>query len=437
MNSRIIAASLLLLSLDASAADLLSLYQQAAQHDPQILAARANREASKESEPLARSTLLPNLSASGKLDYSDQDVNKPTSYSGSYASNSLGLSLVQPLFRKDRLIGLEQAKDQVKQADADYAVAEHGLIIRLAQAYFGVLSAQETLTFTLAEKKAIARQLDQAKERFEVGLVAITDVHEAQARYDESKANEISAYNAVDNALEVLREIVSEAPNKLDDLKVDLPLVPPDPANIDDWAQTAQQHNPEIMSSRLGVEIARKNIDVKRAGHYPTLDLVGTLSRARSNATVGTDADSGTIGLQLAVPIYSGGGVNSATRQATYQFQAAQEGLDQKRRAVARQVRDAYRGIQASISRVAALKATVRSAMSALEATQAGFEAGTRTLVEVLNSQSALFKARRDYAQSRYDYVVNTLSLLQAAGTLSEEDVQRVDAWLQATQKQS
>lgn len=437
MNSRFLAVGLLLLSLDASAADLLSLYQKAAQHDPQILAARANREASKESEPLARANLLPNLSVSGNLNYTNQDVKKSAFAAGqqTFTSNDVALNLVQPLFRKDRLVALDQAKDQVKQADSDYAVAEQGLIIRLAQAYFGVLSAQENLTFTLAEKKAIARQLDQAKERFEVGLVAITDVHEAQARYDESKANEISAYNAVDNALEVLREIVAQAPNALDDLKTGLPLVPPDPADIDEWAKTAQQHNPEIMSARLGVEIARKNIDAQRAGHYPTLDLVGSLDRARSNASVGTDSDTGTIGLQLAVPLYTGGGVKAATRQAAYQFQAAQEGLDQKRRAVARQVRDAYRGIQASISRVAALKATVRSAMSALEATEAGFEAGTRTLVDVLNSQSALFKARRDYAQSRYDYVVNTLSLLQAAGTLSEEDVRLVDAWLEMAQK--
>ncbi len=433
MKKSLIALGLLVLPLSAPAADLLELYEQAAQHDPQILAARANREAGKEAEPLAQANLLPNVSLAGNLNYTNQDVKKPPTAAGSdrFLSNSLTLNLVQPLFRKDRLVALEQSKQQVKQADSDYAAAEQGLILRLAKAYFGVLSARENLTFAQAEKKAISRQLDQAKERFEVGLAAITDVHEAQARYDQSKANEISARNAVDNAWEVLREIVSTAPGTLDDLKVKLPMIPPQPADIDEWTRTAQQHNPEVVSAGLAAEIARQNIEAKRAGNYPSLDLVGSLSRARSNATSGTDVNSGTIGLQLSLPLYTGGGVESGTRQARYQFEAAQDGLEQKRRAVARQVRDAYRGNQASISRVEALNATVRSAMSALEATEAGFEAGTRTLVDVLNGQSALFKARRDYAQARYDYVVNTLSLLQAAGTLSADDVTRVNAWLE------
>ena len=433
MKKSLIALGLLVLPLSAPAADLLELYEQAAQHDPQILAARANREAGKEAEPLAQANLLPNVSLADNLNYTNQDVKKPPTAAGSdrFLSNSLTLNLVQPLFRKDRLVALEQSKQQVKQVDSDYAAAEQGLILRLAKAYFGVLSARENLTFAQAEKKAISRQLDQAKERFEVGLVAITDVHEAQARYDQSKANEISARNAVDNAWEVLREIVSTAPGTLDDLKVKLPMIPPQPADIDEWTRTAQQHNPEVVSAGLAAEIARQNIEAKRAGNYPSLDLVGSLSRARSNATSGTDVNSGTIGLQLSLPLYTGGGVESGTRQARYQFEAAQDGLEQKRRAVARQVRDAYRGIQASISRVEALNATVRSAMSALEATEAGFEAGTRTLVDVLNGQSALFKARRDYAQARYDYVVNTLSLPQAAGTLSADDVTRVNAWLE------
>lgn len=433
MNKWVAAVGLLLWSLDGTAADLLDLYGQAEQHDPQILAARANRAAGKEAEPLAKANLLPNISVAGNLDYNNQDIKSSLSGTGEqdFTSSSLALNLTQPLFRKDRLVALDQARDQVKQADSNYDAAEQGLILRLAQAYFGVLSAQENLTFAVAENKAIARQLDQAKERFEVGLVAITDVHEAQARYDESNANVISARNEVDNAREVLREIVPDTPVVLDDLKPELPLVGPEPADIEVWARTARENNPQITSAHFDTEIARKNIERQRAGHYPSLDLVGSLRRARSNSSFGTDSDTGTIGLQLALPIYSGGGVTAATRQAGHQFRASQEVLDQTRRAVARQVRDAYRGIATSISRVKALKATVRSALSALEATEAGFDAGTRTLVDVLNSQSALFRARRDYAQARYDYVVNTLSLLQAAGTLSAEDMQRVDAWLQ------
>jgi len=190
------------------------------------------------------------------------------------------------------------------------------------------------------------------------------------------------------------------------------------------------QHNPVVQSARLASEVARKEIARRRAQRYPTLDLVGSLGRSHTNSAVGRDADTRSIGLQLAVPLYSGGALVTATRQARHQFIAAQENLDAKRREVVRKVRDAYRGIQTAMSRVAALKATVRSALSALEATEAGFQAGTRTLVDVLNSQSDLFRARRDYAQARYDYVLSTLRLLNAAGTLSVEDVKRVNTWL-------
>lgn len=425
----------LLLPLEANSADLLTLYQQATQTDPQVRAARATRDATREAKPQAMANLLPNVSASGDLSYQDQDVKssptRPAGYQDDFSSNSLTLNVVQPLFYKDRMVALKQADDQVEQADADYENAQQGLILRVAQAYFNVLSAKDTLTFAQAEKKAISRQLDQAQERFDVGLVAITDVHEAQARFDQSRANEISAINEVDNAVEALREIVAEAGHDLDGLREDTPLVPPQPAGIDDWSSTAQQQNPRILSAKLATEIARKAIDIRRAGHYPTLDLVGSLNRTRSNATFGTDVDTATIGLQVMVPLYTGGAVDSATREAGYRFEAAQENLDAERRAVARQVRDAYRGIETSISRVQALKATEWSAQSALEATEAGFDAGTRTLVDVLNSQRDLFRAKRDYAQSRYDYVLNTLSLLQAAGTLSEEDVKRVDGWLE------
>jgi len=423
----------LVLPVNLYAADLMSLYQQAIQSDPQLRAARANRNAGQEARPLALSQLLPNVSVSGDLTYNDRDIHAPATTAGhaDYSSHSLALNVVQPLFRKDRLVALDQAEEQIRQADANLEVAQQDLILRVSQAYFGVLSAKDSLTFAQSEKKAISRQLEQAQERFDVGLVAITDVHEAQARFDQSRANEISAENEVDNALEALREIVAEADFGLDGLKEGVPLVAPEPADIAEWSQTALQHNPRIQAARLASNIARQEIDAKHAGHYPSVDLVGTLSRSRVENDFGNDVDLGAIGVQLTVPIYSGGGVNSSTRQARYQYEAAQETLEAERRAVGRQVRDAYRGIQTSISRVKALKATERSAQSALEATEAGFEAGTRTLVDVLNSQRDLYRAKRDYAQSRYDYVLNTLSLLQAAGTLSEEDVVRVNTWLQ------
>jgi len=415
------------------AADLLSLYQQARQSDPQIRAARASREAGQEARPQALSQLLPNLSLSGDVSYSDRDIHSPPTFAGrgDFTSNSLALNVVQPLFRKDRLVALEQADEQIKQADANLETAQQELILRVAQAYFGVLSAKDNLTFAETEKKAIARQLEQAQERFDVGLVAITDVHEAQARFDQSRANEISAQNEVNNAMEALREIVSEADYDLDRLKDDVPLLAPEPQDIQQWADTALQNNPRILSARLASNIARQDIDSKYAGHYPSLDLVGSYSRSRVEEDFGNDVDLASVGVQLTLPIYAGGGVSSATRQARFQYEAAQETLEAERRAVGRQVRDAYRGIETSISRVYALEATELSARSALEATEAGFEAGTRTLVDVLNSQRDLYRAKRDYAQSRYDYVLNTLLLLQSAGTLNEEDVVRVNTWLQ------
>jgi len=419
----------LLLPVNLYAADLLSLYQQARQSDPQIRAARANREAGQEARPQALSQLLPNLSLSGDVAYSDRDAH--SAGQSDYTSDALVLSAVQPLFRKDRLVALEQADEQIKQADANLDAARQELILRVAQAYFAVLAAEDNLTFAQREKKAISRQLDQAQERFEVGLVAITDVHEAQARFDQARANEISARNLVDNALEALREIVPEADYNLDTLKDEVPLLAPEPQDMQQWSDTALQRNPSIISARLARNIARQEIQARQAGHYPTVDLVGTYSRSRGDEAFGSDVDLAKIAVQLAVPIYSGGGVNSATRQARFQYEAAQENLEAEYRAVGRQVRDAYRGIETSISSVKALKATELSARSALEATEAGFEAGTRTLVDVLNSQRDLYGAKRDYAKSRYDYVLNTLRLLQAAGTLTEEDVVRVNTWLQ------
>lgn len=433
MKYSVLVLGALLLPVNLQAADLLEVYQQAKQSDPQIRAARAQRNASQEARPLAMSGLLPNVSLSGDVTYTDREIMAPPAMAGDadYRSGALALNVVQPLFRKDRFVALEQADEQVKQADANLTVAEQSLILRVAQSYFGVLSAKDNLTFAQAEKKAISRQLDQAQERFDVGLVAITDVHEAQARFDQARANEISANNGVDNAMEALREIVASADRALDGLKDDVPLVPPEPADIDSWSETALKNNPRVLAARLAGNIARKDIEAKRAGHYPSLDLVGSLSRSRVENNYGNDVDAAAIGLQLNVPLYSGGAVNSSTRQAQHQFEAARETLEAEQRAAGRQVRDAYRGIQSSISRVEALEATERSAQSALEATEAGFEAGTRTLVDVLNSQRDLFRAKRDLAQSRYDYVLNTLQLLQAAGTLTEDDVVRVNAWLQ------
>ncbi|MCB1724560.1 MAG: TolC family outer membrane protein [Gammaproteobacteria bacterium] len=416
----------------AMAADLTTVYGLAGENDPALRAARATRDATYEAEPLARSRLLPSVAVSGEANYTNQDVDSRVSgsYNDSFTSANGAIQATQPLYRKDRSVQLEQARDQVAQADIDYESATQDLVVRVAQAYFGVLSAQDTLEFAESEKKAIARQLDQAKQRFEVGLIAITGVHEAQARYDQSRADEILARTNVDNAIETLNEITLQAVQPLSRLKEKIPLDPPQPAGLEDWTKLALDNNPGIQSARYDAEIARKEIEVAEAGDSPALDLVGSYGINRTNADFGSDSNSALVGLQISLPLYTGGGVQASARQARYRYEAAQEVLEQRRRAVQTQVGNAYRGVVSSVSRVAALDAARVSAQSALEATEAGFEVGTRTLVDVLNGQRDLFRARRDYAQSRYDYILNTLTLLQAAGTLGEDDVTRVNSWL-------
>lgn len=416
-----------------SAADLATVYALATQNDPEIAAAKATRDATYEAEPLARSQLLPQVALSGDASYSNRDVNSSPagSFDESFASGSAAVQLTQPIYRKDRQVQLKQAEDQVAQADVDYTTAEQDLIARVTEAYFNVLSAKDTLRFTEADVKAIERSLDQAKQRFEVGLIAITDVNEAQARYDQARADAIVARNNLDDSKESLSEITGVPTDELAGLRGGIQFDPPDPANLDEWTETALQNNPAIISARYDVDIARKEIERQDAGDSPTLDLVGSYGVSGSNADAGTDAKDAVIGLQLAWPLYTSGGVAAATRQARFQLQAAQDVLEARRRAVQTQVRNAYRGVLASISRVQALEATRISGKSALEATEAGFEVGTRTLVDVLNSQRELFRAERDLAVSRYDYIINFLFLLQAAGTLSADNVANANAWLQ------
>ena len=415
-----------------SAADLASVYALATQNDPALRAAKATRDATLEAEPLARSQLLPEVALTGAANYTNRDANSSPAggFNEDFGSASAAVQLTQPLYRKDRLVQLEQAEDQVAQADVDLATAEQDLIVRVTEAYFGVLSAEDTLRFTEADVKAIERSLDQAKQRFDVGLIAITDVNEAQARYDSARADAIVAQNDLDDAFESLAEITGKPTGDLAGLRTGVQFDPPDPASLDEWTETALQNNPGVISARYDVDIARKEIERQDAGDSPTLDLVGSYGVSGSEADSATDAKDAVIGLQLAWPLYTGGGVSAATRQARFQLEAAQEVLEQQRRAVQTQVRNAYRGVLASISRVKALEATEISAQSALEATEAGFEVGTRTLVDVLNSQRELFRTKRDLAVSRYDYILNFLSLLQAAGTLGPDNVQNANAWL-------
>jgi outer membrane protein len=416
----------------AQGENLMQVYELALQNDAQFRAARATRDSAFESRPQAVAQLLPNISMSGKADRIDSKVvNTSTGATSSlYNKNSLTLSLSMPIYRRELWVQLDQADDQIAQAEAVFAAAEQDLIVRTAQAYFDILSAQESLEFANAETAAIGRQLEQAKQRFDVGLIAITAVHEAQAAYDQSRADLIQAENDLDNAREALYEITKSKLNRLAALDKNLVLSRPVPENIEQWGSKALDQNLSIKAAEKATAIARSNVKVKQSGHLPSLDLVGSHSRNRYVDSLSSDTNNSSIGIQLTVPLFAGGAVNSQTRQARYDLEASQENLDKERRSVIRQVRDAYRGVLASISSVKALKASTVSTRSALEATEAGYEVGTRTIVDVLNSQRDLYRSLKNFANVRYNYIMSGLKLKQAAGTVSEQDLKQITAWL-------
>lgn len=417
--------------LQALADDLLEMYALAVEQDPQFLAARSDQSSVKTGEDIALSRLLPSIGLTGSINRVNNDFDDAPEADDSFSTRDISVDLVQPIYRKDRWLQFDQAGIASDRADWDFVAAEQDLIVRLARAYFDVLSAQDTLTFVLADKKAIARQLEQAKQRFDVGLIAITDVFEAQAAFDSATANQIIAENSLDNAREVLNEIVGQREFTLNELAEDLELSSPVPADLQAWTDKALQENPAVLAARDTVDIAQKEIEVQKTGHYPTVDLVGSYGISRTSADAGTDIDSALLGLQLELPLYTGGGVTAATQQARFDFESAQHNLESQQRAVTRQVRDAYRGVVASISEVKALEATKVSSKSALEATEAGFDVGTRTIVDVLDSQRNLFSTMNDLAQARYFYIVRGLELKQAAGTLVMDDLRLVNAWLE------
>jgi outer membrane protein len=418
------------------AEDLMTVYRLALENDPQLQAAKEQLSSTRESKSLAWSQLLPTVGVGGSYDAVHSDVK---SYQGesvdmtsNYHESNLGLNLTQPVYRRDRLIQLEQADSTIAAAEADYAAAEIDLMVRSTSAYFAILSAEDDLRVAKAEQEANGRQLEQAQQRFDVGLIAITDVHEAQAAYDAARASVISSENSLDNAWEALFEIIGTQPKMtLAKLGEELTLTPPAPNDLQSWSDTAQQENYSIVASRANLKVLEQEIDVSKSGHFPTLDLVGRYNMNRSSSDNATEADTSSIGLNLELPLYAGGAVSATTRQSQANYRAAQQGLDQTRRAVNRQVRDAFRGVLSTISQVEALKASTISAQSALESTQAGYEVGTRTIVDVLNVQRALFSSQRDYLNSRYGYIINGLSLKSAAGNLSEQDLEQVNGWLE------
>lgn len=410
----------------AAADDLLDVYLQARRNDPVLAQAQAAFRAVEELRPQARATLLPSLSASAEQSWVDQeqDLTLTGQSSDNYNSDGYALQLTQPLFRYASLKLLRQAKARIAQAQAELTAAEQQQILRVAQAYFGVLAAADALAFARAEREAIVKQLEQAQQRFEVGLVPVTDVQEARARRDLALAEVIAAENQLASARAQLSEITGAAHQDLAQLAATVPLAPPEPAQAEPWQAKAAEQNWELLAARKGTEVAMQTVGIRRADHLPTVDLVARYGEEdQGGGRFAGQTDTGSVSLQLNVPLYRGGATSSRVREAQYQYDQALARLEEVQRDVVRRAGDAYRGVQSSILRARALEQALTSSRMALEAVQAGYEVGIRTLVEVLNAQQERFRAQRNYQQAQYDYLLNGLRLKLAVGTLSEADL--------------
>lgn len=445
----------------ASAATLLEIYQEALQSDPRIHEAEARRLAALEAEPQARGLLLPQIDFGSSWTKSETTgsgiqnsvVEQPPG-SGNFVVipfpfeaetdseiKTWQFTLRQTIFRWDQIVGLRQADKIVARAEADREAAQQDLIVRVTESYFNVLAAEDRLLAIHADRLAIARQLEQAKQRFEVGLIAITDVKESQAAYDQSVANEIAAKRSLATARYLLGEITGSFVRELSAPAENLPLRNPDPASEQAWLDLAMAQNLALVASRLDERLARDEISFRRNGHYPTIDLVARTGNTDTESDQDTfngfgplpadsNFDTDSIGIQFNFPIFAGGGVSSRVKEAVYLHRASREQLQRVTRETDRQTRDSYLGVLAEIARVQALEKAVESAQTALDATQAGFDVGTRTIVDVLRSQFNLYQSITNYYQARYDYILNVMRLKEAAGTLQVQDLESLEPYL-------
>ena len=421
---RVLSACVLLTTMSAAAQaeNLLEVFEFALESDPDFLATGAEHRAAQEITPQARAELLPSARLTFESRWNERQRRDDS------RSDSLTIDIGHPIYRLDRRIALDQADSRLARADALYAAARQDLMVRVAERYFRVLAAKDELSFAGATLEAFEQQLAQSRQRFEVGLIAITDVEEAKAGFDLSRAQLIAAENALDIAHEALRETTGEYQEKLAPL-AELHLVTPEPADIDKWTEIALERNLRLLAARHDTEIARKQIGRVRAGDSPTLDAVGSFGLRDTASGFGENRHAN-VGLRLTIPLYNGGSVLSRTRESRHLHQRALDVLERERRRAQRETRDAYLGVNSGISRVNALEQAVRSSETAAEAIEAGFQVGTRTSVDVLDAQRDLFRARRDLSEARYSYILNVLRLKRAAGTLSEEDLRLVSIWL-------
>lgn len=430
---------MLLAGTPAYGADILTIFELAQKNDALFQADSATYRARQQAPDTARSELLPALSLNAAAGRKTLRITGSGDFitpgDGTYNSTEYGLSLTQTLYDRGKYLGYKQAQLSAEQSDLQYAIAQQGLIIRVVVRYFAVLAAQDNVDLTTANRKTLQRQRELADERLQVGLGTTADLFDAQARFSIAEADEIDAHTILENANQALAELIGYVPTTaLERLKIDAPLLHPDPNDLDAWVVRALAGNLELAVAQKEEEFALKEIKRQRAGHLPSLDFVvghGVVDDDGSISGPGLERESTDALVVLSLPILQGGAVTSRTRASTYRYQAAQQFSESARRAAERVARAAFLNTTTRIRQVEAFGQAVVAGESALEAKQEGFDAGLTTNIDVLDAQRDLFRAQRDYLQSRYDYILNRLDLEQVIGDLTKEDIVQVNAWLQ------
>lgn len=415
----------------AFAADLTQVYRDALANDAKFSAARAEFEAGQEKVVQGRAGLLPVIAASATSTWNDVSYRASSASSDyTYNSNGYAVQLTQPLFRWQNWVQFKQGELQTALAEAQFGVARQDLVLRVAEAYFNVLNAQDALEAVTQLRTAAGEQLELAKTSFEVGTVTITDVHEAQSRFDLASAQEIAAQNQLEVARQTLAQIIGKQPEALAGLREGVQLQRPQPDNIADWVTAAEAGSFGVQAQQLAREIAAREVERARAGHLPTVDIVATHG-VNNRPQVATDrSEATTIGLQLNLPLYAGGRVSSVSREAAALRMKADADLEDARRNAALAARQSWLGVTSGMAQVKALEAAKVSSTSALEANKLGYEVGVRINIDVLNAQTQLADTLQQLSRARYDTLLAQLRLKAAAGTLGESDVREINALL-------
>ena len=426
-------------SLPTHAIDLLGVYDLATEHDAELRRAFHEHLSTQELVNQAKASFLPTLTLDAESGWTHQNIRSSdnpifSSGSSSFSTNRVTLSLSQQIYNHFSIVNLRQARAAVRRADLEFETARQELLLRVATLYFGALAAKREFEFVETERTALQLHYDLADLQRQKGLASITDLYDALARLATVEALVIEAEDQWDDAIQALKEISDQIPASLEGLGEDLPLVPPSPTDVATWIEAADRQNPGLQAQREAVEVARQEVARQKSSRYPVLDLVARGNRERTGGTLfggGSDVETSNVLVRLSLPIYQGSRVGSRIREAFHAWQSSEQELNRQGRAVRRQVRSSFYGVTRAISRVQALQEALTAQSLALDARQEGFRSGRFSTIEVIDAERNLFEVRRDYARAKFDYILNSLRLRQAVGTLGESDLLAVNRWLE------